>query len=276
METIDLVSSTVKGKRRKMPTTQLKQEAVGVKRLEGKVALVTGGSRGIGAAIALKLAEQGAKVAISYQKSKGPAEAIVERIGELGTEGLAVQANAASQQESNALVDAVVKKFGRIDILVNNAGVFEGAPVAEITLEHYERVYDVNIKGVLANTVAALKVMPEGGRIINISSGAARMSMAGASVYSSTKAALDTLTRIWAQELGARKITVNGVAPGTTETDMYHAAVPDEAKTVMVERTALGRIGTPDDIAGVVLFLASDDGRWVTGHTIAADGGISI
>lgn len=259
-----------------MPTAQVTEEKVGLKRLEGKVALVTGGSRGIGAAIALKLAQEGAKVAISYQKNKGAADSVVERIGELGTEGLAVQANASSQKESDDLVAAVVKKFGRVDILVNNAGVFEGAPVTEITLEHYERVFDVNIKGVLANTVAALKSMPDGGRIINISSGVARMTFPGASVYSATKAALDTLTRVWAQELGQRKITVNGVAPGTTATDMYNAAVPEEAKAHMTERTALGRVGTPEDIADAVLFLASDEGRWVTGHTIACDGGISI
>lgn len=260
-----------------MPSVQLKEQAVGKKKLEGKVVLVTGGSRGIGAGIALRLAEEGAKVAISYVKSKDQADNVVKQITELGTDGLAVQANVASQAESDKLVDAVVKKFGRVDILVNNAGVFEGAPVQDITLEHYERVYDVNIKGVIANTVAALKAMPDGGRIINISSGAARVSMVGASVYSSTKAALDTLTRIWAQELGSRKITVNGVAPGTTATDMYHNAIPDEnTRAHMTERTALGRVGTPDDIAAVVAFLASEDGRWVTGHTIAADGGISI
>jgi len=259
-----------------MGTLQLNEKATVQKRLTGKVALVTGGSRGIGTGIALRLAQEGAQVAISFAKSKDHAEKVVTQLEEYGHEAFAFQADAASQADGSNLVQAVIKKFGKLDIVVNNAGVFEGAPINEITLEHYERVFDVNVKGVIATTVAALPYLREGGRIINISSGAARMTMPGASVYSSTKAALDTLTRVWAQELGPHGITVNGVAPGTTESDMFNAALNDELKEAYKAKTALGRIGRPDDIAAVVAFLASEDGRWVTGQTIGADGGINV
>jgi len=251
-------------------------ETVNAKKLAGKVALVTGGSRGIGAAIALRLAEEGATIAITYTKNKQAADQVVADITKLGTAAVALKANVASPSDTNSLIEELEQAVGKIDILVNNASVFEGRPVDQIDLEHYQRVFDVNVKGVIATTTAALKLMPNGGRIINVSSGAARLSMPGFSVYSATKAALDTLTRIWAQELGSRKITVNGVAPGTTETDMYREAIPEDAREGIIAKTALGRIGEPEDIAAVVAFLASADGSWVTGHTISCDGGINI
>lgn len=259
-----------------MNIVQDKQQAVNEKKLAGKVALVTGGSRGIGAAIALRLAQDGATVAITYTNNKDAADAVVNEITNLGSKAVAIKANVASAQETQNLINEIKNTVGKIDILINNAGVFEAAPIDQASIDHYERVFDVNVKGVVATTIAALKLIPDGGRIINISSGAARVSMPGAGIYSATKAALDTLTRIWAQDLGARKITVNGVAPGTTATDMFNAAMPEEARTAMISKTALGRVGEPDDIADVVAFLASNDGRWVTGHTIAADGGINI
>ncbi len=259
-----------------MNAVELKTEVVSSKRLLGKVALVTGGSRGIGAAIALRLANEGATVAISYVNNRGAAEDLVTKIASLGTTAFAFKGNVASDVETSALIEQVKNAAGRIDILINNAGVFEGLPVDQVNVNHYDRVFDVNVKGVIQTTVEALKLMPDGGRIINVSSVAARMSMPGASIYSASKAALDALTRIWAQELGSRKITVNGVAPGTTETDMYRAAIPEEARQSFTEKTALGRVGTPDDIAAVVAFLASDDARWITGQTISADGGVNI
>jgi len=245
------------------------------KKLAGKVALVTGGSRGIGAGIALRLAQEGAGVAISYAKSESAANNVVKQISEFDVRGAAFKADASSGEESERLVENVIKEFGKIDILVNNAGVFEGAPVDQITLDHYGRVFDVNVKGVIATTIAAVKKMSDGGRIISISSGAAKATVPGFSVYSATKAALDTLTRIWAQELGARKITVNAVAPGPVTSDMFNS-VPEEMKQQMIAKTALSRVGEPEDIAAVVAFLASADGGWITGHTIAADGGISL
>jgi len=244
------------------------------RRLAGKVALVTGGSRGIGAAIALHLAEEGATVAISYNNNKRAAEEVLDKIQGLGGKALAYQANVASDKDVRVLIAAIVEAEGKIDILINNAGVFETAPLDLIDLEHYTRVFDVNVKGVIASTIAALPHIADGGRIINLSSVAAELSIPGSSVYSATKAALDALTRIWAQDLGARRITVNGVAPGTTATDMYNNGLPDEAKQAYVARTALGRVGEPGDIAAVIAFLASEDGRWVTGQTIRADGGI--
>lgn len=259
-----------------MVTVQTNKELTGARRLTGKVALVTGGSRGIGAAIALRLAEEGAIVAISYAKSKDSADEIVARIEEFGTTGRAYKADVASPKETEKLIDSIGKELGSLDILVNNAGVFEAAPIDQADIDHYNRVFDVNVKGVIATTIAALKKMNDGGRIINISSGAAKISFAGASVYSATKAALDTLTRVWAQDLGSRRITVNGVAPGTTETDMLNAGLPAEMIPQMIAKTALGRLGQPDDIAAVVAFLASEDGRWVTGQTIGADGGINV
>lgn len=259
-----------------MTAVQEKTEVAKAKRLAGKVALVTGGSRGIGAAIALRLAEEGATVAISYNNSKGAADDVVAQIAKLGGGAVAFKADASSAKESQKLIDEVIKATGKIDILVNNAGVFESAPIEKMDVDHYERVFGVNVKGVIATTSAAVNKISNGGRIINLSSVAAKGSMAGASVYSATKAALDTLTRIWAQELGARKITVNGVAPGTTATDMYNLAMPEEAKEIYIAKTALGRVGQPDDIAAVVAFLASEDGGWVTGQTIITDGGMNF
>lgn len=255
---------------------QDKSAAVKVKRLAGKVALVTGGSRGIGAGIALRLAEEGAAIAISYATNKSAADEVVGKIAKLGTgaKALAFKANVTSAEESRKLIDSIVKEIGKIDILVNNAGVFEMTSLGQFDLNHYDRIFDVNVKGVIATTIAALPHISEGGRIINISSVAADLSLPGASVYSATKAAINALTRIWAQELGARRITVNGVAPGTTATDMLNQGLTEEAKQLYISKTALGRVGEPDDIAAVVAFLASDEGRWVTGQTIRSDGGL--
>lgn len=259
-----------------MTTLIQEQQATVPKRLIGKTALVTGGSRGIGSAIALRLAEEGATVAVTYNNSKRGADQVVAKITELGGRAYALKGSVASQEETQRLIDDAVKELHQIDILVNNAGVFEAAPVDTIDLAHFDRVFDVNVKGLIATTIAALPKMPNGGRIINISSVAAEGNMTGASVYSATKAAVNALTRVWAQELGSRGITVNGVAPGTTATDMYEAALPQEVKDGIAAKTALGRVGQPDDIAAVVAFLASDDSRWVTGQTIVAHGGLNF
>ncbi|MFA7340204.1 MAG: glucose 1-dehydrogenase [Candidatus Obscuribacterales bacterium] len=248
------------------------------KRLEGKVALVTGGSRGIGAAIALKLAAEGASVALSYASNKDAADKVVAKITALGSKAVAVKANVTSVQDSAAVVAETIKTFGdlKIDILVNNAGVFEMGPIDAIDAEQFDRLFDVNVKGAIVTTIAALPHMNDGGRIINISSGAADATMAGASLYSATKSALDTLSRIWAQDLGKRQITVNSVSPGVTVTDMFKAGIPEEGHQYMIDKTALGRLGQPEDIADVVAFVASGDARWITGQVINVDGGIVI
>lgn len=258
-----------------MTLTQQQPKTTSAKRLAGKVAVVTGGSRGIGAAIALRLAEEGATVAVNYNSNKSAADKVVKQIEELGSKAVALQGNVKSEEDSKKLFAEVTKEFGKIDILVNNAGVYETQFITDVTEEHIDHVLGTNVKGVILATKEALKNFADGGRIINISSKAAESAMPGFSVYSATKAALDTLTRTWAQELGRRKITVNGVAPGPVASDMFNT-VPEELKAQFIEKTALGRIGEPEDIAAVVAFLASDDGRWVTGHTIAADGGITV
>lgn len=257
-------------------TTQVAQKTEMIpKRLSGKTALVTGGSRGIGAAIALRLAQEGATVAISYNNSPKKAEEVVAQITESGGKAFAFKGSVASEKETEKLVDDTVKKIGKIDILVNNAGVHEGLPIERIDLAHYDRLFDVNVKGLIATTIAALDKIKDGGRIINISSVAGRAPVPNNSVYAATKAAVNSLTRTWAQELGKRGITVNAVGPGATATDMYER-VPQEMKDAMNAKTALGRVGEPEEIASVVAFLASEEGRWITGQIIYPDGGINI
>lgn len=259
-----------------MTATQTQIRPATSKRLEGKVALVTGGSRGIGAAIAERLAAEGATVAVNYVSNKESAEQVVSRISASGAKAAAFKGNVSSEAEVKKVVEEVLKTFGKLDILVNNAGVFEMLPIDQVNLEHFDRVFNVNVRGVVAATIAALPKLSDGGRIITISSVAGKTAMAGASVYSATKAAIDTLTRVWAQELGARRITVNNVAPGATSTDMLDAGLNEEMKQYMISKTALGRLGEPGDIADAVAFLASNEGGWLTGQTIYSDGGISV
>jgi 3-oxoacyl-[acyl-carrier protein] reductase len=258
-----------------MNALQVKTAATGTKRLDGKIALVTGGSRGIGAAIALRLAADGATVAVSYVSNKAAADKVVAQITELGSKAVAFKANVSSKQENDALIEEV-RKLGKIDILINNAAIFAGDPIQETDVDAYERIFDTNVKGVVSTTIAALPYINDGGRIINISSVAANVKVGGWSFYSASKAALDALTRVWAQDLGKRQITVNAVAPGTTLTEMLEQGLSEEAKKSYIAKTALGRLGQPSDIADVVAFLASPDGRWVTGQTLVSDGGLSV
>jgi 3-oxoacyl-[acyl-carrier protein] reductase len=246
-------------------------------RLQGKVALVTGASRGIGAAIAQRLAADGARVVVNYARSAGPAEEVVGRIRKAGGEASAVKADLTDPAQVKPLFDAARKAYGRVDILVNNAGVFDLRPVEQLDAGHYAAIFDLNVRGpLLATAEFARQAGPDGGRVINLSSGVVRAVMPTSSVYTASKAAIEALTRIHAAELGPKKITVNAVAPGTTDTEMLRNGLPDEMRKQMIQNTALGRLGTPEDIADVVAFLASDDGRWVTGHTIDANGGLRL
>ena len=248
--------------------------------LEGKVALVTGAARGIGAAIAERLAADGASVAINYATSKEDAEALAERIRGNGGKAKAIQADIGNPSQAKAFVDAAVKEFGRLDILVNNAGQFHIGPIGTVDEADVRSQFAVNVDGpIFATQAAASHFSTEGGRVINVSSIAATHSLPGLSVYSATKAALDALTRVWAAELGPRGVTVNAVAPGLVDTAMLKAATPrmggEEAVKGMVARTPLGRLGTPSDIADVVAFLASPDARWVTGQVLDTTGGLA-
>ena len=247
--------------------------AANSKRFAGKIALVTGGSRGIGAAIALRLASEGATVVISYASNKTAADTVVARIKELGSKAIAVKANVSSKQETESLI-AEIKKLGKIDILVNNAGMVVSGPLEEANLDQLDQLFSTNVRGAVATTLAALPHINNGGRIINISSVAARGSLANYSFYSATKAALEALTRCWAQALGKRQITVNAIAPGSTQTEMLEKGMTEELKQEFIAKTALGRVGQPADIADAVAFLASADSRWITGKTIDCDGGL--
>lgn len=245
-------------------------------KLEGKVAVVTGASKGIGAAIAKALAEDGAAVVVNYASSKAGADAVVEAITAAGGKAIAVQADVSQAVQARGLVEAAVQQFGRLDVLVNNSGVYEFAAIEEVTEEHYRRIFDVNVLGVLLATQAASKHLGEGGSIINISSVVTDVLMPTSAVYSGTKGALNAISGVLANELAPRKIRVNVVSPGYVVTEGTHTAgiAGSEMEAGLVAQTPLGRSGQPDDIAGVVAFLASDDARWVTGEVINASGGV--
>ena len=242
----------------------------------GKVAIVSGASKGIGAAIAEKLAEDGAQVIVNYAKSGKEADRVVARITEKGGKAKAVRADLSRPDEAKTVVDAAVREFGRVDILVNNAGVFEFLPLAEVNEAHFDRQFSLNVKGLLFATKAAVNVFGEnGGSVINISSVASTSPQPNASVYIATKAAVDAITKSLAAELGPRKILVNSVLPGFTETEGVHAMNgSDGIRQSLVGRTPLGRAGQPRDIATVVSFLASDDAGWITGELIPVSGGL--
>jgi 3-oxoacyl-[acyl-carrier protein] reductase len=247
-------------------------------KLQGKVALVTGASKGIGAAIALELAAQGAAVAVNYSGSKGGAEKVVEQIKQAGGKAIAVQANVADPDSIGPLINTVVKQLGPIDILVNNAGVFEFAPLESVTPEHFHRQFNINVLGLLLVTQAAVaQFNPKGGSIINISSVVADGSP-NASVYSATKGAVDTISASLAQELGPKKIRVNSLNPGMIETEGAHAAgvIGSDFEKAAVARTPFGRIGQPKDIATAAALLASDDSGWINGQAIHAAGGFRL
>jgi 3-oxoacyl-[acyl-carrier protein] reductase len=245
--------------------------------LNGKVAVVTRASKGIGAAIAQELASAGAAVIVNYANSPKQAEKVVANIRAAGGKAKAVHANVSKPAEARQLIEATVSEFGRLDILVNNAGVYEFVPLADITEEHYNRIFDINVKGLLFTTQAAANAFDgHGGKVINISSVASQMSFPTAAVYSATKAAVDSFTRTLAAELGPKKILVNSILPGPVETEGTHEMANFDAVTAAsIPRTPLGRIGQPDDIANVVSFLASDQAGWITGQVIPVAGGLS-
>jgi len=246
-------------------------------KLAGKVAIVTGASKGIGAAIAEHLAAAGAAVVANYVSSKAGADRVVANIEKQGGRAVAAQANLAEPGEIPKLFDAAQKSFGRLDILVNNAGTYVFHPLEEITPEHFHQQFNLNVLGLLlASQEAAKRFGPEGGSIINISSVVATQALPVASVYSATKAAVDAITRSLAQELGPRKIRVNSINPGMVETPGVHSAgLADSELRQHTEATApLRRIGQPSDIAPAAVFLASDDSGWMTGETLYISGGV--
>jgi 3-oxoacyl-[acyl-carrier protein] reductase len=244
-------------------------------RLQGKVAIVTGASRGIGAAIAARLAGDGATVVVNYAQSEKQAMELVATIRSGGGRASAIQASMADPAGVKALFERAFAEHGRLDILVNNAAIGDPRPLLEIDEAYYTEMWNLNVRGVLlATQEAARRFGDAGGRIINISSTGARMHFAGSSVYCASKAAIEALTRCHSAELGPRGITVNAVAPGPTDTDMLRNFLPDAAREALVQNYALRRLGTPEDIADVVAFVASSDSRWMTGQVIEVSGGM--
>lgn len=245
-------------------------------KLAGKVAVVTGASKGIGAAIAKHLAVEGAAVVVNYASSKASADKIVGEITARGGKAVAVQANVAKKADIDRLFAETKKAFGAADILVNNAGVYEFIPLEQINEEHFHKLFDLNVLGLILTTQEAVKQFgPEGGSVINISSVASTSAPAGGSVYSATKGAVDAVTKSLAKELGPRKIRVNAINPGMIETEGVHAAgfIGSDFQKQAEAQTPLGRIGQPQDIATVAAFLASADSAWITGETFVTAGG---
>ena len=245
-------------------------------KLEGKVAVVTGASKGIGAAIAKALAAEGASVVVNYASSKAGADAVVSSITTAGGKAIPVGGDVSKTSDAQAIVDAAIETYGRLDIVVNNSGIYEFAPIEEITEAHYRRQFDTNVLGVLLVTKAAVKHLGEGASIINVSSVVTTITPPATAVYSGTKGAVDAITGVLARELGPKKIRVNAINPGVIATEGAHSAgvIGSDFETLAVSQTPLGRVGQPDDIASAVVFLASDDAGWLTGEHIVASGGM--
>jgi 3-oxoacyl-[acyl-carrier protein] reductase len=247
------------------------------KKLQEQVAVVTGASKGIGAAIAEYIAAAGAAVVVNYASSRAGAEAVVQRIRQAGGKSVAVQADVSKPDDIRRLFAETKKAFGKLDLLVNNAGVYEFAPLEAISAEHFHKHFDLNVLGLLLTTQEAVKHFgPSGGSIVNISSVAATSALPNASVYSGTKAAVDAITRSLAQELGPRKIRVNAVSPGMVETEGLHTAgmAGGDFQRQFEAQAPLGRIGQPQDIAPAVVFLASPESAWITGENLYVSGGL--
>jgi 3-oxoacyl-[acyl-carrier protein] reductase len=260
-----------------MHSQQTKRNHAMSKKLTGKVAVVTGASKGIGASIAKHLAQEGAAVVVNYSSSSAGAGRVVDEIVSQGGKAVAVQANVSKKGDIERLFSETMKAFGKLDVLVNNAGIYEFAPLSEVTSEHFHRQFDLNVLGLLFTSQEAVKHFgPAGGSIINISSVVSTLGFPNASVYSATKAAVDAVTRSLAKELGPRKIRVNSINPGMVETEGVHAAgiAESEMRKQTEAQTPLGRIGQPQDIAPAAVFLASFDSAWITGETFYISGGL--
>ena len=245
-------------------------------KLAGKVAVVTGASKGIGAAIAKNLAAEGASVVVNYSSSKAGADKVVGEITAQGGKAIAVQANVARRAEIERLFGETKKAFGRLDVLVNNAGIYEFSPLESITEEDFHKSFDLNVLGLLlASQAAAKQFDASGGSIINISSVASTLAMPNGAVYSATKGAVDAITRSLAAELGPRRIRVNAIRPGMVETEGTHSQgiTESEMRKQVEAQTPLGRIGQPRDIGSAAVFLASADASWITGETFLISGG---
>jgi 3-oxoacyl-[acyl-carrier protein] reductase len=258
-----------------LSSSQLFREDI-MSKLTGKVAVVTGASKGIGAGIAKALAAEGAAVVVNYASSKEGADAVVAAIEAANGRAVAVGGDVSKAADAQGIVNAAIETYGRLDILVNNSGVYEFAALEEITEEHFHKQFNVNVLGALLTAQAAVKHMGEGASIVNVSSVVTRITPATTAVYSGTKGAVDAITGVLARELGPRKIRVNSINPGVVVTEGTHTAgvIGSEFEASALAQTPLGRLGQPDDIADIAVFLASDDARWLTGESLIASGGM--
>jgi 3-oxoacyl-[acyl-carrier protein] reductase len=245
-------------------------------KLTGKVAIVTGASKGIGAAIAKALAAEGAAVVVNYASSQAGADAVVEAITAAGGKAVATHGDVSKAAEAQGLIDAAIAAFGRIDILVNNSGVYEFSALADITEDKFHWMFNVNVLGLLLTTQAAAKHLGEGASIINIGSGVTSLFPPESAIYTGTKGAVDAITGVLAAELGARKIRVNAINPGIVETEgtVTQGFIGSDFEAALIAQTPLSRAGQPDDIADIAVFLASNDSRWLTGEHLVAGGGL--
>jgi len=247
-------------------------------KLAGKVAVVTGASKGIGAAIAKSLAAEGASVVVNYASSKSGADTVVKAITAAGGKAVAVGGDVSKAAEAKGIIDAAIKNYGRLDILVNNSGVYEFSPIENFTEQQFHNMFNINVLGLLLTTQAAIPHLGEGASIINIGSVVSSRTPATTVVYTGTKGAVDAITGVLANELGARKIRVNAINPGMVETEgaVSLGVIGSDMEKQTIATTPLGRTGQPEDIALPTVFLASDDARWITGETIFVSGGAAI
>lgn len=243
--------------------------------LAGKVAIVTGASRGIGRAIALKLAGNGASVVVNYVGNTTKAQEVVTEIDKLGVQSLAVQADVSKVADIQRLFEQTIERFGRVDILVNNAGINIYKLITEVTEADFDKLFAINVKGTYFACQQAALHMAEGGRIINFSSSTTAMMLPTYSAYVATKGAVEQITRVVAKELGAKGIAVNVISPGPTDTELFREGKTEEQINRLAQMAAFGKLGEVQEIADVVAFLASDEARWITGQNIRVNGGIA-
>lgn len=243
--------------------------------LQDKVAIVTGASRGIGAHIAKTLSHAGAKVVVNYASDQAGADRVVANIHAAGGVALVVRADVSKTAEVKALFDAAIAKFGKVNMLINNAGIAIYKIIKDTTDDDFDRIFDINVKGVFLTLREAATRLEDGGRIINLSSSVTRLMMPTYGTYSATKAAVEQMTRVFAKEVGQRGITVNSLSPGPTNTELFTAGKTEETIKRLASMAALGRIGEPEDIARVVLFLVSDEATWVTAQNLGVNGGFA-
>ena len=246
-------------------------------KLQGKVAVVTGASKGIGAGIAKSLSAEGAAVVVNYASSREGADRVVAEITKKGGKAIAVQGSVAKAADVDRIFAETKKVFGKLDVLVNNAGVYEFSPIEDVTEEHYHRIFNTNVLGLLLTTKEAVKHFNgDGGSIINVGSAATELTPPTTVVYTGTKGAVDAITRTLSKELGPKKIRVNSINPGMVETEGVHAAgfIGSDFQKQFEAQTPLGRIGQPEDISSIAVFLASEDSAWLTGELLVASGGL--